>query len=582
MSENRRDGTPLIRSLFLIAVVIAAMFVVLVGHSSGAVITIVTNDYIGELTVFEQNYSVEGITSNIFAADPLIATHIANYTLSYDTAKYAIDWHVWAGNTYRLFIGKLYPAIHTTYTVTLGMETDNFNAATYLYIGQQWIVLKYNDSALTEYCIRAYYYNASGGINIVSGVLNVPQSKFITLQITWNGENKTTHITTLDNSSINLWAPATYYDVQELPYPALSWPFAYIQTSVSYATYVDTYLKYLKQEIPRYTITAVPRNNIMPFGFDGPHDYFTYTKKGMEYLNQSGFNATLFFDNGSAYKWYTNKTYQQIYRNYVDNLSWEVGIHFNEALTTLSWANATKAIDTEVGYVKAVFGRYPTTWCSLRNSDNLTHAVYIYPRYRAYWRNSHNMLDALPNIGGIQNETWDFWQIAMEHGFVYPAFIHHTDLKVNDAWGLSYANFTKFVDTMKNNSVIFTTYVNYIKTNMNQIDFYATNIEQTDTLIKFTAHTNGARAYIDVDFPHNANVKVIDLTTNKEVKWQPGSVAFWVENGHTYLVEEVSSVAGFLSSLSSLSVQDYSIIAGVALAIIIAAVLYKPHKRRHR
>ena len=43
----------------------------------------VTNDHIGDLTVFSQDYSTQGLTSNIFAADPSVHTDVSNYTLSY-------------------------------------------------------------------------------------------------------------------------------------------------------------------------------------------------------------------------------------------------------------------------------------------------------------------------------------------------------------------------------------------------------------------------------------------------------------------------------------------------------------------
>ncbi len=81
---------------------------------------------------------------------------------------------------------------------------------------------------------------------------------------------------------------------------------------------------------------------------------------------------------------------------------------------------------------------------------------------------------------------------------------------------------------------------------------------------------------------NSSDVKVYDLTTGKEVKWREGSIIFNATAGHEYIVELPTGFAAFISSLSSMDVTNYGIIAGVLIAIIIAAVLYKPHKRRHR
>ncbi|RLF42578.1 MAG: hypothetical protein DRN17_07625, partial [Thermoplasmata archaeon] len=507
----------------------------------------ISNEQIGELTVFHQNYSVQGITDNIFPADPLVHTCIANYTLSYNNEKKAVEFHTWQGNTYYLYIGKLYPAVQTKYYITLDYDYGNWNDKLYIHFPFAWLIVqKYDDGTFT---LRFNRYADNGTVEQTNYV-GIQYEGIIPLIVEWNGVNKTVHITLANNNTVSIWQDSTYSEVRNLPYPELSGTYVCIINLISSydpGTGMHTYLYELKQTIPRYTITALPRNNLQAFGFDKPCPWNT-VQNGFKYLDEKGYRATIFFDINA--EWASNATVKQYLQNYINNKSWEVGIHYTHHLTDGydSLASVYENMTKEYNQVKDNFSA-PLTFCSLGNRDNVTHAQYAYSNLGMLWRNAKGSgIKSIPNIGGLNDNHWHFWDIASQHGFVYPCFAHETDLDPAIDYSISWSKFTTWVDRAKEHGIQIIPFAEYYYINANQHDFYATNIQKGDGYLKFTAHTNSYKAYVDVAYTPTANTIVKDLTTGKIINWQKGSVQFWVEDGHTY---EIYNITGSTSSGST-------------------------------
>ncbi len=536
-----------------------------------------TNNLIGEYTIFSQNYTVKGVTNNMFLANPYGSGDIHNSTLTYDTNAKAVRYRVWMGNTMQLYIGKLYPAVKATYKITLSMDTDNYNAATNIRIGQAWFNIKYSDESFSTMKINVFYKNAVGDTLIKYTTFPMPADKKVTIDVSWDGTNKTNHITCEQSGTVNIWVPASCYDVQKLPYNAITWPFVNIYVVLNKATYADVYLYKLEEMIPRYTITAMPQNNLEAFGFDGPRDYAA-VHKAMEYLKNYSYRATLFFSYTVRKDWVQNLTIRDYYRELINKYGWESGIHFTKRLEFLSWINATALMTTEYNEVTNIIGVAPESWCSMADDDNVSHAIYAWNNFRMYWRNGNTSLHAIPNVGGLNLNTWHFWDIASQHGFVFPVFVHNASFVHESARDcIDYTNFTKFVDRAKQNGLKIVPFIDYFKINLNQVDFYATNIERGDCYLKFTAHTNGAVAYVDVAFPYTINVKVYDETAHKYIDWKSGCVQFWVEDGHTYKVYYVIHKSMTHKSIDILSILIPII---VPVGVVWLIVLYfKKHSK---
>ena len=122
-----------------------------------------------------------------------------------------------------------------------------------------------------------------------------------------------------------------------------------------------------------------------------------------------------------------NQTDLEYLRNLVTNDSWEVGIHFSKELDSLPLDEAYKTMDKEYEYVYEKIGKKPTSWCSLRNRDNITHAIYAYNKYGIYWRNGESGVEAEEMVGNLYDDTWLWWEPASRAGMTHPVFTHQTD-----------------------------------------------------------------------------------------------------------------------------------------------------------
>ena len=499
----------------------------------------IMNDKIGELTIFDQNYSAIGIPNNVFVSAPILSNMWNNnYTFSFDSDAKAILYHFWTGCNQRLFVTRLYPAVHTTYEITMNLSSSSKCGHIYILIAHTYLLL-YRTSGAKKVHFSIFYKNGCG--DRVKVPADFKSTGPFTLKISWNGENKTHKIETPGGK---YWIPSFDDDINKLQYKALSRPFIefkpYISTSAS--VWVDLHLYKIKQMIPRYTITVLPRNDMLAFGFDGPHNYSTIDA-GIRYLLNNNYKATLFLD--VDYEWKTNTTVKKYYKNLIEIYGWETGIHFTERLDMLNINAVEENMMEEVNIVKAEFEYSPRIWCSLSNTGNVTHANYAYQNFGMLWRGGTNGIMMIGSGYELDDRYWRWWENASKAGWCGLTYTHETDSNQEGKFTITYNRFKEFVENLKTNGIKLVTYGEYFNINYNQVDAYFRNILMGDGYLKFSAYTNGYKAYVDVACIPFANTLVKDLTTGKivNINLQKDSVQFWVEKGHIYEICNLSTSA---------------------------------------
>jgi hypothetical protein len=301
-------------------------------------------------------------------------------------------------------------------------------------------------------------------------------------------------------------------------------------------TYLKVNIQKINQKAERKLITSIGNNKIMPFGIDGPHARNTI-EKGVTYLNSKNDTGTIWFD--KVYLERYNETDLNYLRNLIANGSWEVGIHYSKELNSLPFEEAFKVMDEEYLYIYIVIGKKPTTWCSLRNQDNITHAIYAYDKLGMYWRNGDSGVNAENTVGNLDDDTWEWWKQVSRAGMVYPVFTHELDQEPANKYSISYSKFSNWADNYCSNNVSIVPFYIYSQVNRNTYDAYCDILEFNESLFMFDAHTNGAKSFLNVNITVGNSTQVYDYTLSKSLNYTrelDNSITFWVENNHAYCV----------------------------------------------
>ena len=428
-----------------------------------------------------------------------------------------------------LYICNFTPMFKCTYEISMGISTDDPQSYLEFYSpGSKLVIRKIDNNTV----LRSYFQNVSGSMK--SKTITISNADKSNLKIIFDGENKTNTIVAENGSYII--TPFYKLNRQQLPY--IDFSNGYIKF-VSFingnGTYLNVNFSSINQKADRKFITPIGDSKIIAYGLDGPFPR-NLTEQGINYLNSKGDRGTLWFDVGAIAK--CNQTDLEYLRNLVNNDSWEVGIHFSKELNSLTDDEAYKTIDTEYEYVYEKIGKKPTSWCSLRNSDSIIHAIYAYNKYGMYWRNGDSGVETEEIIGNLDDDTWPWWEFASHAGMTHPVFTHQTDKGPAIKYSISPFKLKTWVDNCYSNNVSIMPFYDYSLINRNTHDAYFDNISSNEN-IKFDAHTNGFRSLINVNVSAGNNTRVYDNTTDKYLEFKmeaDKSITFWVENNHIYNV----------------------------------------------
>lgn len=431
-----------------------------------------------------------------------------------------------------LYICNLTPAVKCTYQFSIDINTDDERSFIALNSpGSRLIIQKMEDNTTI---LTSYFQTPSGDIEYKTIPIGNLTGKS-NFEIIFDGYNKTNTIYTRDGNYIV--TPFYKVERQKLPYVDFSnGYFRFTAFVMGEGNYVNLDIYSLNQKADRKFITPLGSKKVVPFGLDGPHARNTI-EQSINYLKSKDSKGTIWCDVNYLQQY--NETDLEYLRNLVLNDSWDIGIHYSEELNNLSLEQAYKLMDSEYSEVYEKTGKKPTSWCSLRNEDNITHAIYAYEKLGMLWRNGDTGVNAEKKIGNLDDDTWEWWEIASRKGMIYPVFTHELDQEPAIKYSISSSKFRNWTDNYFSNNMSMTSFYEYSQINRNTYDAYFDNLECKKNLVKFDAHTNGARALINVDIEAGENTQIYDSTAGEFLNYtleKDKSITYWVEDSHTYTI----------------------------------------------
>lgn len=429
-----------------------------------------------------------------------------------------------------LYICSLTPMVKCDYEISMDMNTDDPQSFVELNSPGSRIIIQKNEG---QTLLKSYYKDSSGETRYEKVILGNASEK-ANFNIIFDGYNKTNTIYAEDGNSIV--TPFYNLDRQNLPY--IDFSSGYIKFTgfiLGEGTYLDVDIYSINQTAERKLITAIGDSRIIPFGLDGPQNE---TEKGIDYLKSKGDRGTIWFDKGLLEKY--NETHINYLRSLVANDSWETGIHYTKELNSLPLKEACSLMDEEYQYVYKKIGRKPTSWCCLRNHDNLTHAIYAYENLGMTWRNGDAVIHAERDVGNLYDDTWGWWGPASKAGMTYPVFTHQLDLEPAIKYSISRSYFQDWIDNYYANNMTIVSFYEYNQISRNTYDASFDNLQYNEKLLAFDAHTNGDSALVNVNITAGNDTQVYDTTLERSLDYeteQDKSITFQVEDNHTYKID---------------------------------------------
>lgn len=479
------------------------------------------------------------------AADTILESGINEYTADlikslelYRFCKAAaiplIHYKEQPRRTGSLYICNLIPMVKCTYQISIDINTDDPKSFIELNSpGSKLTIQKINNSIV----LKSYFKDSSeddSSEDIRSETICIGNAaERSDFEITFDGCNKTNTICTKDGNCIV--TPFYNTDRQRLPY--IDFSNGYIKLTsfiMGKGTYLDVDVYSIKQTTDRKFITAIGSNRMLAFGLDGPHVRNT-TEQGIRYLNSKKHKGTIWFDIELLEQ--CSETDLEYLRNLVINDSWDVGVHYSKELNSFPLEQAYKIMDKGYSYVYEKIGRKPTSWCSMRNRDTVTHAIYAYENLGMFWRNGDSGIHAENTVGNLDDDTWEWWETASKAGMVHPVFTHELDLDPAIKYSISRSKFQNWVDNYDSNNMSIVSFYDYGQISRNTYHASFENLKYTEHSVLFDAHTNGAAALVNVNINAGKNTQVYDSTSEKFLNYnleKDNSITFWVENNHRY------------------------------------------------
>ncbi|AKB23088.1 hypothetical protein MSWH1_2817 [Methanosarcina sp. WH1] len=430
-----------------------------------------------------------------------------------------------------LYICGLTPMVRCTYHISMDIKTDNPHSFVELNSPGSKLVIQETNNRIT---LKSYYESSSGGIGSETIFMGNATEK-LDFEIMFDGCGKTNTIFAKDGKYIT----TPFYNSERRQLPYIDFSNGYLKFTSFLAGKgrdFDVNIYRISQRADRKFITAIGDNALVPFGLDGPHVRNT-TEKGIRYLNSKNNRGTIWFDIELLEQ--CSESDIEYLRNLVVNNSWDTGVHYSEELNSLSYEQACKVMNEGYSYVYEKIGKKPTTWCSMRNRDNVTHAIYAYENLGMFWRNGDSGIHAERNVGNLGDETWAWWEPASRAGMVYPAFTHELDLEPAIKYSISRSKFHNWVDNYNSNKMTIVSFYEYNQISRNTYDASFDILKYTENFFMFNAHTKGFDALINVNINAGENTRVCDNTLEQFLSYkleQDKSITFRVKNNHTYSV----------------------------------------------
>lgn len=428
-----------------------------------------------------------------------------------------------------LYVCNLTPMVKCAYEVSMDVSADDPDSFVELDSpGSRLIIYETENQTL----LKSFYRTSSGETEYKEIVL-ADASERANFKIVFDGYNKTNTIYAEDGSSI----VTSFYNLDRQKLPYIDYSNGYIKFTsfiLGEGTHLDVDIYNINQTAERKLITAIGDSRIIPFGLDGP---MNGTEEGIDYLKSKGYRGTLWFDKGTFER--SNETEINYLRSLVANDSWEVGIHYTKELNSLPLEEAYRVMDEECQYVYEKIGRKPTSWCCLRNHDNLTHAIYAYENLGMTWRNGDAVIHAERDVGNLYDDTWEWWEPASKAGMAYPVFSHQLDLEPAIKYSISRSYFRDWVDNYYANNMTIVSLYEYNQISRNTYDASFENVQYDENMLSFDSDTNGFQALVNVNITAGNDTQVYDSTLEKYLDYeieQDKSITFRVEDGHNYKV----------------------------------------------
>jgi len=430
-----------------------------------------------------------------------------------------------------LYICRLIPMVKCTYQISMDIKTDDARSFIELNSpGSKLVIKEVNNRVL----LISYFESSSGDIRSETITLGNSSEK-LDFEIAFDGCSKTNTISTRDGKSIV--TPFYNFERQRLPYVDFSNGYLKFTSFITgKGRYMDISIYNLNQIADRKLVTSVGDSRLIPFGIDGPHVRNT-TEQGIRYLNSKNNRGTIWFDIDLLEQ--CSESDIEYLRSLVFDNSWDTGVHYSKELNAFPPEEAYKIMDEGYSYVYEKIGQKPTGWCSMRNKDNIKHAIYAYENLGMFWRNGDSGVHAEKNVGNLDDNTWEWWESASKAGMAYPSFTHELDLDPAIKYSISRSKFLNWVDTYNSNGASIVSFYEYGQISRNTHEARFDILQHTDNSVIFIAHTNGCDALANVNIKAEKGTRVYDNTSEKPLDYrvdQDKSVTFRVENKHTYSV----------------------------------------------
>jgi hypothetical protein len=500
-----------------------------------------------------------------------------NETLSYDGADHCVSLDVTEGALGRLFVGGLSPSLSTTLTLDMGMGRTEHNATLNVFAGGAWLTVRLVNGTPTDTLrITSYYYNPTllsttsdttnigfkGGGRFRIAILSNTVSKTNTIYL-----NDVEKLTTPVYKANSPYSP-TAYDPFVNPFICFNFDSIY----TGHTAYLQLYS--IQQTVPEYGyITSIPNPELTSFGIDGPHKWDT-VDTGLSLLDHGTIWADVHYIDD-----YSPSELAALKALIADG--WELGIHFSSSLSNLTLADAITLMNTETDNITAVFGKSPTSFCSLQNGDNTTHADYAYTNLGMVWRNGWNGRGGgLSTIGNLDDRCWNFWSSTSAAGVVIPSFTHELDIAPAIPYSIGTGNFSSFLSNYASRSVQIVGFREYWEMAQNSYHTVISNVlSDPGVSLGFTVANMGGKSRLLVNAPW-ANVVRDSSGGNVPYVVSGSGIVVEVGAGDYIVAKEVSPSTEGSTSIGRVQVVIIIIGAGGVLAIGVLSALWIVRRRR--